>query len=230
MSLVRTPGPTPTFRDYIRRISPPWLRIGWAEKLLYAYAIQLDVLGDALTAAIKLRFPNFYSNETLPLIGRERRITRGLDESDESYATRLRRWLDDHRHRGGPYAMLAQLYAFYAPNNFPIVLLYRNGRRFTMAPDGTITTDVVTWHPDANPAMWARWWLYFYTSRYAPPLSDADASSLRTVPSEWNNGHCIGRVCVLGPGVEQWNYPLGRKWNRHVKWNKPAGSAVGIDG
>lgn len=222
-----------TYRDRMRdRWSPPWLATGNNEKLLYAIALLADVCGDAMTAALAMRFPGLYSYESLPVIGRERRITRGPYETDAGYASRLRRWLDDHRRRGGPYAMLAQLHAYFAPNNFPIELVYRSGRRFVMALDGTVARSVAaTFAPDARPEQHARWWLFYTTDDYdTPDLSTEDRADIAHVPREWNNARCIGTVVVMPPGSETWGWPLGRKWNRHVKWNNPArGAKVMVD-
>lgn len=210
---------TLTFRDRIRQLSPPWLQRGWAEKLLYAYAVQLDAFADALNAGVKLRFPGLYSMESLGLIGRERRISRGLLETDATYAARLPRWLDDHRRRGGPYAMLAQLHAYYSPSTFHTELIYRSGRRFTMQPDGSVTRDDVVWNPDGNPAQWARWWLFLYTDDYLPPLTAQQIADIRLIPTEWNAAHCFGTVVVFPTGAELWDFPNGHTWDESGVWD-----------
>lgn len=194
--------PTRTFRDRLRRASPPWLQHGWAEKLLYAYGAQVDAFADALVAGVKMRFPNLYSPESLPLIGRERRIARGLLEDDATYASRLTRWLDDHRRRGGPYALLAQLHAYYHPNDFPVQLIYRSGRRYSMDVNGNVTRDDITWSPDAQPDKWARWWLLMFTDAYPLPLSAQDTADIALIPTEWNAAHCFGSVILLPTGGE----------------------------
>jgi hypothetical protein len=214
-------GPTRTFRDRIRRVSPSWLQRGWAEKLMYAFGAQIDVFADALVAGVKLRFPNYYSAESLPLIGRERRISRGLLETDAVYADRLTRWLDDHRRRGGPYAMLAQLHAYYQPSTFPTALIYRSGRRYLMDVDGAVTRDDISFHPDGAPEQWARWWLVLESDAYMPPLSDEDRADIALIPTEWNAAHCTGTIIVLPSGGELWDYPLGHVWDEPGTWNTP---------
>lgn len=218
-----------TFRDTLRKISPPWLQRGNAEKILYAIGVQLDALGDALVAGVKLRFPGLYSNESLFLLGRERRIRRGRTETDAVYASRLIRWLDDHRMRGGPYALLAQLHAHYAPAAFPIDLVYRSGRRYRMDADGNVVRDMISWNPDANTAKWARWWLFYHLPDALPAgrvwgsgtyssarvwgsgLSPQEVSDFRLVPREWGNAHSFGRIVLLPPGARLWGYPP-RTW------------------
>lgn len=209
-----------TFRDRLRQLTPPWLQTGNAEKLLYAMGIQLDVFADALLAGVRARFPGQYNPpDTLPLIGRERRIVRGPSETDDSYAARLIRWLDDHRRRGGPYAMLAQLHAYFSPNAFVIDLVYVSGRRYKMNAAGAVTREDTAYSADGDPAQWSRWWLYFYTDSFALPLSAADKAAAALVPREWNAGHCLGTIVIVPTGAEFWNYPLGHVWNEAGTWN-----------
>jgi hypothetical protein len=192
-----------TYRDRLRRVCPPWLQHGWSEKLLYAFGTQIDAFADALIAGVKMRFPNYYSAESLPLIGRERRIARGLLEDDATYGARLTRWLDDHRRRGGPYAMLAQLHAYFHPEDFTTELIYRSGRRYTMDADGNVTRDDVAWSPDAMPEKWARWWLFMFTDAYTPPpLTDQERADVALIPTEWNAAHCFGSIVLLPTGAE----------------------------
>jgi hypothetical protein len=212
-------APIITFRDTLKAISPPWLQQGYAWRILYALAVPIDAAGDALNAGIKLRFPNLYSGESLPYIGRERRIRRGLVETDVNYAARLRRWFEDHRRRGGPYALLEQLYAHYAPNNFRIDLWYASGRRFVMDPDGTITSDIPALPDDAY---WSRWTLIYFTDDY----TIADAVDLAIIPREWIAAHCLGLLVVLPTGGRLWDYPPERTWNSSDTWNSADATAT----
>lgn len=224
-----------TFRDTIRRVSPPWLRSGNAEKVLYAVGLHLDFLIDAAVAAIHFRFPGYYSPESLPLEGRQRRIPRGRYESDATYANRLTMWLDLHRLRGNPYGLLMMLHAHFAPNNFPIELIYASGRRFMMAPDGTITWDDVAWTPPGDPAKWARWWLFYHHPPFAVPpanwddpgetwdsgkvwgsgLSGADVADFKMIPIGWGNAHSIGHLVLLDEG-ENWDSYEPGAWPRQI--------------
>lgn len=213
-----------TFRDRIRALwSPPWLRNGNAEKLLYALAVQVDCVGEALVAGVQSRFPGYYSDESLKLIGAERRIARGPAELSGTYAVRLKRWLDDHRHRGGPYAMLEQLFAYYAPNNFAIDLYYRNGCAYSLDVNGNITrTPGTGFTPDDRPDQWARWWLFFYTDAFPSPGAEIIAS-LKLIPHDWNAAHCFGKIVVMPTGEELWNFPVGHTWNETGTWNTAGG-------
>lgn len=211
-----------TFRDAIREISPWWLRGPIGGSVLYAIGAMIDGLADALRAGVKMRFPGFYSNESLTLIGRERRIRRGRYELDETYAARLIPWLDRHRTRGGPYALLGQVHAYYRPNNFAVELRYASGRRYVLDPvDGTIARGDVVWTPPGGASpLWARWWLLYAwpvaledDGIWSDPgtwddggvwdtsMSAADVRDVRAVPRDWNAAHAIGRITLDSSAV-----------------------------
>lgn len=190
--------PNITFRDTVRSKLPTWLLRGLNEKYLLAQHVMFDALGDGVVQAVQQWFPGFLDFQSLKLLGRQRRIPRGRYESDEVYAQRLQQWLGDHQQRGGPYALLDQLHIHYSPNAFPIDLIYRNGRRFQMAADGTVTTDIVSsWNPDGHPELWARVTLIYYTDQFEP---DPDLDDIRLIPTSWNAAHVSGRIIVVsGP-------------------------------
>jgi hypothetical protein len=218
-----------TLRDYGYKYAPQWLSKGNAQKLLWSIRLQLDGLTDRCIAGVKMRFPGLYSFESLSTIGRDRRIRRGRNETDLVYAGRLLRWLTDHRTRGGAYAMLAQLHAYFAAAPFPIHLLYKSGVRFVMDVDGTITKDFV---PPAQPqARWARWTLFYFTNEYPTPddVTPDDAHELTLIPKEWIAAHVIGKLNLMPDGAELWDYHVPpRKWNNHSKWNKQPGTSLEI--
>lgn len=217
-----------TFRDTIRKLSPPWLRRGINEKILYTLGTHIDAMGDAVTAAIKVRFPGLYSDESLPLIGNERRIRRGRLEPAANYAVRLRRWLSDHQRRGGPYALLAQLFAYYSPSNFEIQLIYNSGRRFTMDTSGNVVRDDIVWTPDSLAGThWARWWLFYFTDQFGSPTAE-EIEDLKLVPREWNNAHCLGYIVLFPSDVELWDFPLDHVWDESGTWDTPAGTGISI--
>jgi hypothetical protein len=205
-----------TFRDAIREISPRWLRGPVGGAMIYSIGALLDNLMDGLRQGVRARFPSpLYSPDALPWIGGERRIRLGLLETDEHYAARLPDWLHKHRLRGGPYALLEQVWEYYAPETFPVELRYASGRRFQMAVDGSVVRDIVSWTPPGDPAQWARWWLIYQWPHeinadgiWSDPgvwddggvwdcdLSSAEVRSIRLIPREWNAGHAFGYVTL----------------------------------
>jgi hypothetical protein len=208
-------------RDGVRTVVPWWAghELSRPGKLLWAIALHADALIDACYAGLEIRFPMLHSPETLSIIGRQRRIRRGPDETDDVYASRLSRWWDDHRRRGGPYAMLEQIRAYFDPVAFPVQLIYRSGRRFSMPVGGSITYDDIVWNPDALPEKWARWWLYYEwptpiasDGTWGDPgtwsdggvwdsgLTPEEVADLRAVPREWNAAHPYGWVVLQHSG------------------------------
>lgn len=115
-------------RDLVKAISPPWLvgpgtpstplpaGAGIAERFMYAIGIQPDFLIFKVQEAIKLRFPGYLNASSLAQIGDDRAILRGYLETDDSYAARLRAWLDTWRHAGAARGVL-QAVASYLPSN-----------------------------------------------------------------------------------------------------------------
>lgn len=231
-----------TFRDAIREISPRWLKHGLAEKILYSFGIHLDTLTAMAEEGVKKRFPLFLDAlDALPLTGHDRKIARGFNESDIGYVNRLLTWLDDHKTRGGPYALLIQLARFWSVGSFDIDLVYESGKRFHM-PANSVTVSESTGSPwDGNVAQWARWWLVFNwpvligtDGIWSDPgtwedggvwdadLSSTDVENIRLVPREWNAEHPIGYVVLRNGGAELWDVPAGL-WSDPGVWGDSAG-------
>ncbi len=232
-----------TFRDTLRRISPPWLQGAIASRILFAIGVHVDGFADALVAGVKLRFPGAYSPESLPFIGRERRIARGPNEADGTYAERLTRWLTDHRRRGGPYALLSQLFGFWAAASFAIELIYVSGRRYSLDTSGNVTRDDISWS-GTDAAHWAQWWLFYHWPTLVPDdgvwgdpgdwgdggvwgsgLTGAEVAEIKLVPVAWNSAHPFGTIVLLhDPDSLLWGYPI-RTWGSGWHWAGVGGPA-----
>lgn len=168
------------FSPALQRRMPPWLRRVVGTKLMAAIGDQLDNLVDRTVDGVKLRFPTDESDDlAISYIGAERRIRRGPGESEQTYARRLRRWWDDHRGRGGPYALLRQLDAFFESwLNVRMDVVYASGTRRWIddAVPGVITRDAVVWDADGT-GKWARTWVFFYVSALIPSIGDTIVTS-----------------------------------------------------
>lgn len=215
----------PAFRTSFYKMLPWWLTNGEGELANYSLSILVDAFAQAHEESAKARFPTYAPNDALAHIGRDRKIVRGIDEPRDSYVARLKRWLDDHPNRGGPYALLTQAGAYWdnAPNGpYKLSLIYRSGKTFERDVDGTIRrTDPMGafWDDvDAFPERWARWWLIFHWHEdpddegdwgdpgdygdggvWGSNLTPEEVIQLRLVPYEWNAAHCIGYIGILGP-------------------------------
>lgn len=197
----------------LKRISPPWLQRTRGAALLGAFGDVLDKVLDYTGGGIRARFPGDANGlvsgdlptitaDSLPSIGRERRISRGINETDEVYAARLRRWWIDHQKRGGAIAMLRQLEAFWATSPKRISLRYPSGTWWTLDTDGTITK--TTHSTNADLSRWARLQVVYELDADPGTISYATYSAMMQVPREWIAGHVLLTVLAVWPGGEMW--------------------------
>ncbi len=160
---------TLSFRIVRSRISPRWLTDG--EGGLVGYA--LDLVKDAFVERLRLghlaRFPQQDPSGTpappdaLAAMGRDRRVVRGLNESDTSYAVRLRSWLDDRRTGGNAFTLMQKLAEYLGP--LPKFRTVDNrGNWYTRDPDGTRTLllNIDNWDWDGEATKWSRFWVIVY--------------------------------------------------------------------
>jgi len=230
------------FRAKIFDFLPPWLGTGTAEKVMYTLGLHMDVALHQVTEALQHRFPGLLSSESLPLLGYERKMIRGRTETDETYALRMKGWRQKHLNRGGPYALLQQVYEHYAPNNFVVELIYCNGKRYTMDVNGGVTVDTapvisgIGWTPD-DPSKWGRWWMFYHWPTTLPDLntygdaglvydggtvfgsglSSQEVADIREIPQAWNAAHSVGhsKIVLLNPGA-YWEEDQWGTWKNQV--------------
>lgn len=219
------------FAKAINRVAPWWASTGNVGALLYGIGSALDELRDRTVRSARLALSGATDSEgaltdaeKLAYLGADRGLTRGIDETDVGYAARIGAALPALRGRGGPYAMLEQLYAYYAADPFPIDLVYRNGLRYRLAVDGTITegeTETSWWTDDGG--AWARWRLYYHgTAAQA-------GTDLTRVPTDWNAAHCNGTVIVLGSTAHYWGYPDTSVEGEEETWTDTATSEYQVN-
>lgn len=173
------------YRSSFVRLLPSWLTRDEGELVLYS----LGVIGDAfltrLYQGLFARFPEYAPESALGHHGRDRKIIRGRGESAAAYGARLKRWLDDHRRRGNPFARMDQLFAYLQAD-----VVLRNvdhaGNWFTRAVDGTLSYVVAAgnWNWDGLPYQyWARFWPIIFTT-----------SALWERDGTWNDGETWGQA------------------------------------
>lgn len=156
------------FAGALLRRLPPWLQRTVGARVVQGMADPIDALVTASVEAVKARLPVDAPDATaLGLIGAERRIRRGPGESAQTYARRIRTWWDAHRTRGGAYALLGQLDAYFQDwCNVRMDVVANSGlRRWIDAAatvaESVITRDSVTWDGDGS-GRWARIWVFLY--------------------------------------------------------------------
>lgn len=165
-------------RHAIKSYVPNWLsnRVGFqsAFKILYACALLCDSLIAFGLQGIDAAWPGRGTPTALALIGQGRGLIRGIGESDDSYAARLRAWLTTWRNSGSP-EVLAQLIQSYL-GGMPVVrVIDRAGNFVTANADGTTTkVSDPTWNWDTvlNPeraGWWSDIWIVIYYSNATWP-------------------------------------------------------------
>lgn len=160
---------------------------------------------DRVRDGVKLRFPNADQPDALAVIGNERRIRRGPSESDASYASRLLTWWEDHRERGGPYALLRQMHAYFFDSGNPqIDVIATSGLRHSIDSDGEITRDSISWAASGG---WANIWIVFHLPSLIA-VTPTYQEIISAVPREWSAAHIQNITIVLiAPDYELWDYP-----------------------
>lgn len=199
------PSPLPSYLRMLEFVLPPWLLRTEGIRLVGALAAVIDDHRSRLVAGVKLRFPGVYTLEGVDKIGRERRLRRGPAESAATFAARLPRWWQDHRTRGGAYALLEQMKAYLDGTLDPPydVVSYR-GVRHVMNADDEITRDAITWGTDET-GYWSRVWVFLYTT-----AATIDASTLEAyaaIVRDWLPAHIVGELVVIHPSTRLWDYP-----------------------
>ena len=196
--------------------SPIWLRGKNAATLIYVLGRLLDRILDGAVAAVKHRFPGYYSFDGLNLTGRERGLRRGIFETDQGYADRLVRYLDASQVRGSPTEMLTQLYYFHRPELWLAAsIIERSGHRYTMGTGtsdqpGTIVEDRISgWNPDSHPERWATYTIIIYgmpVYAIAPlPIQQRALQDLKALVQDFNPARCKGTIVVYaGTGDDLW--------------------------
>jgi hypothetical protein len=158
------------FRLIRNRIAPRWLTEGDGFSIGYALDVVKDAFVERVLLGLLARFPENSSSTTAPEdalaeLGRDRRVIRGLFETDAQYATRLKLWLDDRRRQGNPFMLMQKLYDYLGPlPSFRTV--DARGNWYSRAADGTETStlDQQNWDWDGTPIgeRWARFWVIIY--------------------------------------------------------------------
>lgn len=157
------------WRNSIFKLAPSWL-VGTpqsadeGEFVWYSLMVTLDAFLRRAELGLIAKFPTYAPTDAFPYLSRDRRILRGRDETDAQFAIRLKRYLDDHRTRGNPFAMMEQIRAYLGVDVLCRTVDAR-GNWYTIATDGTYSTSLDTgnweWDDDAA-SQWSRFWVIIY--------------------------------------------------------------------
>lgn len=162
-----------TFRTIRPKLGPRWLTTGEGGLVWYSLDLVKDAFVDRLYAGLLARFPqNDPTGETtapsdaLAAMGRQRRVVRGINEDEVSYAKRLVAWLDDRKSQGSAWTLMKKLAEYTGPlPSFRTVDV--RGNWFSRDADGTesVLLKQANWDWDGDPdgaLRWARFWVIIY--------------------------------------------------------------------
>lgn len=159
------------YRTAFKKLVPAWL----ADDVLYSLAVMKDAFAERVRQGLYARWPSYAPPSALPYLARDRRIVRGINEPTSSFRVRLRRWLRDHRVRGNPFALAAQLRA-YCNADVRIRIVDRRGNWYTIDRDGSLSWQLnqANWSwDDGGLDRWARFWVIMYPTSSGQPWSVA---------------------------------------------------------
>lgn len=158
-----------TFREWIRDISPGWLRGDVGERFMYPFGAILDMLEQWGTDGTYARYPGLGTPTGLSYTGRDRGIRRGISEPDNAFARRQRRTILDKKTAGGAFTLLQQVRGYLDQYAVRVRTVDNSGNWFTIEADGTQVYNGNQgnwdWDSETNPSAateWSRWWLIIY--------------------------------------------------------------------
>lgn len=217
-------------RDTLRRLVPWWLsdrsppgvdpgpsntNVGF--RFIWSMVAPLDNAVEQIVQGIQAAWPGVGTPTALPYIGRTRGIVRGMTETDDHYAERLRGWLEAHAAQR-TVGLATQLHE-YIDGNPRVRIVTRRGDWVTVDTDGTVSfaTQAWDWDSVSNPERsgdWSDLWIIIYPTTWAARagtlggltgddgygigqmVPHANADTVRQIIAEWKGAHSRIR-CVV---------------------------------
>lgn len=225
-----------TFRSTRSRIAPRWLTTGEGGLVGYALDLIKDAFADRAFRALMARFPQndptgttTAPTDALTALGRDRRVVRGLFETDVQYAARLVRWLDDRRSAGTAFALMRVLHAYVgSAHGVSFRVVDNAGNWFSRAADGNETSLLATgnWNWDGattgNP--WARFWVVIYPGTLWPQDAAAEwgSGTWGSAPRLWGSSTITAeQITTLRALIADWK-PQGTRCQNIILAFDPA--------
>ena len=186
-----------TFRQLFESLLPDWLSTGEGGLSQYALGTMMDLYAERTRLGVLVRFPASAPTDALAAISRDRKFLRGIGESDAGFATRVLPWLDEHRVRGNPWALMRQLRG-YANAAIRVRTVDAKGNWFTIEANGSTSALIAqaNWDWDGAPAaQWSRFWVIVYPTAAGAPWGPAGVWGSATL---WGAGLWGNPVATLG--------------------------------
>jgi hypothetical protein len=203
-----------TFTRFYKDNLPAWITDGEGGLVVGSICTLLDAAVERCRQGLSARFPSYAPADALPWIGRDRKIVRGINEPAAAYAARLIRWLDDHKVRGNPYALHAQLRA-YLQQDVMIRTVDRRGNWFTTAVGGTksCSLDTGNWDWDGGAlSRWARFWVIIYPTAGGLPFTTCSswATGLWASAGSFGTTATADQIASVRGIIKEWK-PAGTR-------------------
>jgi len=209
------------FRTLRRLLGPRWLTTD-GDSGLVGYALEL--VRDAFVERVRLghlaRYPQqdptgltTAPEDALTVMGRDRRVIRGINETSQSYAVRLKAWLDDRRRAGNPF-MLAKKIAEYCGAGVAVRTVDARGNWYSRDADGTesVLLKEENWDWDATPIgeRWSRFWVIVYPNGLWVPGYDWADPDWGDKIQTWGSTATTEHVASVRHLVNDWK-PAGTR-------------------
>jgi hypothetical protein len=239
-----------TFRTTRRFLGPRWL-VSRGDSELVGYSLDLvkDAFADRVYQSLLVRFPEVAPDDALPLLGRDRRVTRGRNEARDTYVQRLLAWLDDRKTAGNPFSLMQKLAEYVGPSfgcSFRTVDV--RGNWYSRAADGTrsFLVNQANWNWDNHADRWSRFWVIIYpgtlwerrdtwgdpglvwggvAGTWGSTATAEEAESVRAIVADWKPAgtRCVNVILAFDPAsfdpASAGTNPAGL-WGR---WSKNVG-------
>lgn len=212
-----------SYRDYLSKLAPPWLRGPNGSTVLQELGGELDVQVDRGRQGVLANFPDQCPADALDLVGADRLLPRampgGVPEADVAYRERLRTaWdgVDGWSYAGSHGSLLRALARAGFPTGLAAgAVIIQRTKRYSYLVAGVPTFGVHTgWTFDTTPP---RYWNQFGIFFGADVAGLADgtplAAQLNAVVRLWKPAKALfmgTRIFLTGPW---WDYPFGVAWD-----------------
>jgi len=238
----------PMTRHLFARLAPRWLTTGDGELNLYSLHLIVDAWLERARLGVYARFPEYAPADALAAIARDRKMIRGINEPQSSFAVRLNRWLDSHKLNGNPFVLCQQIRDFLQAN-IVVRTVDQNGNWFWINADGShhyqLSAGQWNWDSTTN-TNWSRFWVIIYPSsiwttggKYADgsvytaskvwglSATPDEIKGLRTIVAQWKPAHAKCEFIIAA--FDDSSFPPGTTldgtWGRYSTTADPADKA-----
>lgn len=167
------------FRSYIRQVAPKWLSAGDGGLVLGSLGIMLDAVTERVRLGLRARFPELAPTDALVALARDKRVIRGLEDTDASLGARVRAGFDSAKVWGSSFGLMDELRA-YLGQDWKIRTVDNSSNWYEVDTDGTRSWSLQAgnWDWDGHSELWSRFWVIIYadgapienTNQWGDPL------------------------------------------------------------